>query len=405
MLKLIGNEIYKNFKKKKIIAVAILILLVTIMGCYSTYDDLKNASPKEKLGAAEKYLDYLNKQVESTKLSESEKKTYDIKIDNQKNYINEFKKSLAMNDSNWKKILVDKITELNKKIIGLGASESEGKKEIDFEIKLDKYYINHNISPNDEYKVTSVNMIFQSISFVNLFFLPFIILIMVADVVSGEMSPPTIKMLLTKPVSRQKILLSKFVASVISVSSLMLIFQTIAFFIMGVIFKFGNLAMPKVIGYKYINDPEKLAQNLKGIRQVAGNSVISPFWQVIIVVLLMQLLYIIACTCFCLLLSVIIKKSNSSIGLGFIMLIALTIMNMNFVIANSQEAKISVFDKVIPFLFTTYGDGYMLITGILSYKAGNSLITVMGGISTLIIWSGVCYVIANFMFKRSDILV
>ncbi|MCS4479356.1 ABC transporter permease [Clostridium botulinum] len=65
---------------------------------------------------------------------------------------------------------------------------------------------------------------------------------------SGENNPPTIKFLLSKPISRGKILLSKFIASIISIVLSLFICEFLAFLIIGIAFKFGSLLSPIVVG-------------------------------------------------------------------------------------------------------------------------------------------------------------
>jgi ABC-2 type transport system permease protein len=111
------------------------------------------------------------------------------------------------------------------------------------EIKLNEYRIEQNIPPIETksfwgYITSTVNLI----SVVTMF-----TIIVAAGIVAGEFSWGTIKLLLIRPVSRAKILFSKYVATFIF--ALLMLFSLFLFSVVfgGVIFGFSSIAQPHLV--------------------------------------------------------------------------------------------------------------------------------------------------------------
>lgn len=75
-------------------------------------------------------------------------------------------------------------------------------------VEQQQYYLDHDINPMAPGAPTFVRaFIEQGITL----FIPLLVMIVAIDIVSGERSDGTMKMLLTRPIRRWKILLSKYV--------------------------------------------------------------------------------------------------------------------------------------------------------------------------------------------------
>jgi ABC-2 type transport system permease protein len=70
----------------------------------------------------------------------------------------------------------------------------------------------------------------------------FLSVIIAADSVAGEFSGGTIKLLLIRPVSRTKILLSKYIAVFVYLLFLMLVLFVVSFIVSGLLYGFGSTA-------------------------------------------------------------------------------------------------------------------------------------------------------------------
>src|SRR5680860_799365 len=84
------------------------------------------------------------------------------------------------------------------------------------------------------------------------FFLPLLIIMLAADIVSGESSSGTIKLLLVRNVPRWKILLSKYLTLVILEVIVVFLAFMLSAIISGFFFGFGGWLAPVATGFKVI---------------------------------------------------------------------------------------------------------------------------------------------------------
>lgn len=265
---------------------------------------------------------------------------------------------------------------------------------------MDKYWINHDINPNDyNYKFNATKYMPDILSFFNILFLPILIVLSCSDIISGENNPPTIKFLLSKPISRGKILLSKFIASIISIVLSLFICEFLAFLIIGIAFKFGSLLSPIVVGFKF-----KHMQGIRDIVVIGDKSHIIPMWQFIGETLLFQILFVIACVSVSLLISTLAKSSVYSMSINFIIIIMLTFNNLLMITGSGGSPKSGTISRILPFLFTTYSDGVMILTGNINRFTGITFITPKVSILILISWTIICYLISHLIFTKKIFL-
>lgn len=114
-------------------------------------------------------------------------------------------------------------------------------------IKTTEYIIENNINKTGENNAGSILANFYE---ENMFIIIVIAIIYSAVIVSEEFNKGTIKLLLVRPYSRVKILLSKFIALIIMVMFLTLLMMLMQFFVGGFILGFESLSVP-VIRYDF----------------------------------------------------------------------------------------------------------------------------------------------------------
>lgn len=127
-------------------------------------------------------------------------------------------------DKNWKQNLLEENTALKNQI----DSPATGidRKELQKNLAINQYRINHNIPPETNYHIWNfVNDASQLIELTGLF-----TIIISAGIVSSEFNWGTVKLLLIRPMSRTKILLSKYLT--------VLLF---AFLLLAIVFVFSTL--------------------------------------------------------------------------------------------------------------------------------------------------------------------
>ncbi len=131
---------------------------------------------------------------------------------------------------------------------------------------------------------------------------------MTSDSVSGEFNPSTIKLLLTKPVSRQKVLFSKFMASVLTCILSFLIVKILAFLVLGTVFSFGSFKEPVSFYSRYIADKDLIANTGLGIKPDLSSLKIYSILKLTAFSEVINMLFIMATVSLCLLISTLTKK-------------------------------------------------------------------------------------------------
>ncbi|WP_368491197.1 ABC transporter permease subunit [Clostridium sp. BJN0013] len=340
-----------------------------------------------------------NIKLTNKNLSTKERQNTSNEIEELKITINNLKSLNTAQGDDWKNILHKNVLDLEKLKNKIPKNNITHINSINSKIDMDKYYINHDINPNDyNYTFNATKYISEIFSFLNMLFLSLIVVLGCSDIVSGENNPPTIKVLLTKPISRGKILFSKFIASIISIVLSLLICEFLSFVIIGITFKFGNLLSPIAVGFNF-----KHMDGVQNIIEKGGSSHIIPMWQFIVEVLLLQILFIIACASLSTLISVFFKSSAVSISVNFVVVTILTFTNFLMLTNSGNTPQSSFMLKILPFLFTTYSNGVMLLTGNINRFTGIAFINVKISIFVLIAWTIVCYTIAHFKFTNQDV--
>ncbi|MCS4515868.1 ABC transporter permease [Clostridium botulinum] len=162
-------------------------------------------------------MEYWQKQKEDKNISKKRESEIDQNIKFIERRNKDLKFQIENKNVDWEKRLEKDNNNLKEQ---LKESEKKGESieisEYKQQIAVNDYYLNNNIKPTSDYEITAFNVIPKINVLVGLLIISVIIAIMTSDSVSGEFNPSTIKLLLTKPVSRQKVLFSKFMASVLT---------------------------------------------------------------------------------------------------------------------------------------------------------------------------------------------
>lgn len=231
--------------------------------------------------------------------------------------------------------------------------------------------------------------------------------IMVSHVVSGENKPATIKMLLTKPIKRWKIILSKFIVAVVTVNLIILLLEFISFILLGLIFGFGDASLPVFTDVKYrVVEAAYIAQERGAVVPYAGSGVLISAGSFIVKMLILQVLGVTASIAFCFLMATIIDNTNVSMGLSLIF-IAFThaMINLKIKAYYIQRLKpATVLDKLLVFLFPTYHASLGVIKGSINKNLAVDFITFKFSVILLLVWIGVCYGITHVVFVKKDVV-
>ncbi len=324
LLPLIQNETMKIWKKKRFF---VILLILAILIPIFTYAQMRMAMNNE-----EKFSDWRNQVIQQ---------------------INDYQNALTS----------DRIPE-------------EFKKYRQIMVQQLTYYLENDVNPSAPNAVTFTR------GFVNnavTLFIPLLVLAIGSDLVSGERSSGTIKMLLTRPVRRWKILLAKLIALIFYISLTMLSTLVLCYAISGVFFGYGGWQLPVFTGFQ-INGAEVDSSSVRAV----------PHWLYIMMQAGLAWFSALIVGLLALMVSVLVRSTAASIVTMMATIIAGTILaNM----ASSWDAAKYIFS--VNLQLTSYLDGSPPpIEGM----------TLLFSIGVLSVWGIAALIVSFGVFTKQDIL-
>jgi ABC-2 type transport system permease protein len=280
-----------------------------------------------------------------------------------------------MGTSDWRALLQQQIVDTQNRLASNRVPE-EWKEFMRLRIQVQQYYLDHDINPSAPGAPTFVRkFVEESISL----FLPLLVVVVAADIVSSEYGQGTIKLLLSRPVRRWKILLSKYVALLLVTSLLLLIAGILAYLISGIVFGYGGWDMPVLTGFQ-----------MKGEHLITDYVHLVPQWKYILMALGLAWFTCTAVATLSFMVSVLVRSTAASMG---IMLAAVIAGNLLVQLAPSWTTlKYLAFTNL---QLTDYLSGApILIEGM----------SLPFSLSVLSLWSAAALVIAFAVFIRRDVL-
>ncbi|HEX7056854.1 MAG TPA: ABC transporter permease [Bacilli bacterium] len=277
--------------------------------------------------------------------------------------------------ADWHVIVQQKITDYTNSL-GSARVPQEWKNWRKVQIQQLQYYLDHDVDPSAPNGVTF------AIGFMNnavTLFIPLLVLAVASDLVSGERSSGTIKMLLARPVARWKVLTGKLISLLMFTSLIVLLTAALAYLISGAVFGYGGWSMPLFTGF-----------------QIAGADVIDvnvhavPGWLYMIMQGGLIWFAALAVACLSFMVTVLVRSTAASIVIMMAAIIAGGILtNM----ASSWKAAKYLF--VVNLSLTDY------LQGNLPPIPGMSL---PFSLAVLTIWALAALCVAYAVFLRQDIL-
>ncbi|GAA0179770.1 ABC transporter permease [Clostridium sediminicola] len=397
MFTLIKNETIKLLKRTKTLVTFIAFLLLTVLITFSTYKMIENnkkwQDPDYKIQMAQENINRYKADKTSSDVDKDYQNQIDELIKNEEANIEQYKLEKEQGKVDWK-VTVNKTIEDSKNLLKDETLTKESKESIQQQLDLNEYYIANNIEPNDNV-FNAYNALGTIIMILGSIFLAIGLAIFASDMVSGEYTPPTMKVLLIQPVSRGKVLFSKFISIALTCVTLIVSVEILTFLFVGVFFGFGSSNYPVVVGKKFYFDKIVSSNAAPQIKEILGSSHIAPIWKVTLQGVLLQILFIIAVVAFVFLISTVMKSSMLSMSLSNVTIVAL------FIIPNLSHS----IKKVMPYCFITYGNSYALLDGSLNMGYNTPFITPLSASLVMSIWIVVCYLISHFVFVKKDVLI
>lgn len=196
MINLIQNEMMKLVAKKKLLVIAAIIAVLVALFTYAQYKTVENQ--RHKLGT-----------------------------------------------SDWRAILQQQIIDIQNRLSSSRLSD-EWKKELQINLQQQQYYLDHDINPSEPGAPTFMRMFLENS--IDLF-LPLMVMVIASDMVSSEHSLGSIKLLLTRPVRRWRVLLSKYITLCLAISLIVAITGFISYLISGMVFGYSGWQAPVITGF------------------------------------------------------------------------------------------------------------------------------------------------------------
>lgn len=390
MLGLIKNEFMKLLLRKKFLITSIVFGLLSILVCVGIILINNMMTPEFQVKTQQSVIDQLEKNKADAK-TEKEKAQIDNQITQAQMYLEVAKNKPKEDDPNWK-LNIESTIAMLKENMDASPDLSKEKEHYRKQLITYEYLLENNIRPMSDTSPKGLNAFTGLIAFLGSLFVSIIIAIISSDSVSAEYTPPTLKMLLTRPVSRGKVLAAKFITAFISSCGIIIGIQLLATFIMGLIFGFGDPSYPISFGTDYNITTLNAMQGKEAI-PVFNSSQVTTLLNFVISSILLQVLYILATTSFFFMLSTLLRSSSISMAISIVTIVAVNILG-----------AIKYTKVVLPFLFTSYGDVTSVIQGTIKEYTLSSLPTPLFSAIILLLWSVVPYIISHLVFTKRDIL-
>ena len=322
---LIQNEMMKLLAKKRLLIIGVIVAILVILFTYAQYKQVEEQ--REKLGT-----------------------------------------------DDWRTALQEQIIDMQNRL-GSGRLLDEWREQIQVTIKQQQYYLDHNINPSEPGAATFTRMFMENASDL---FIPLLVMIVASDLVSSENSQGTIKLLLTRPVQRWKILLSKYVSLLLAISIIVVMTTVLSYLLSGMIFGYQGWNAPIITGFE-VQDGNV---DTSGVRLL-------PQWQLLFmdVGLVWYVAVVVGTLAF--MLSVLIRSTPAGMGIMLAALISGAILT-NMV--SSWESAQYFF--MVNLTLTDYLNGEAPpIEGM----------TLFSSIATLCVWWVAALVISFVAFIRKDV--
>jgi ABC-2 type transport system permease protein len=209
--------------------------------------------------------------------------------------------------------------------------------------------------------------------------LPLLAIVFASDIVSGEFQQGTIKLLLTRPVRRSRVLASKLVALFLAITLTVLFGGVVAYLLGGVAYGYAGWGAPVLTGFRIGGE----TFDPSGVRSIA-------LWKETVLVFGLAWFAALCVGAIAMLTSVLLRSTAASMGTMLAALIAGTILPR---LAPSWDAQRFLFVTSLP-LPDYYSGSPPPIPGL----------TVSFAAAVLAAWALVATAVAFVVFQRRDVL-
>ncbi|BCJ95775.1 ABC transporter permease [Anaerocolumna cellulosilytica] len=397
---LVINEFVKLFSKKKTyIILALFVLLSGVLVYVSETQErnyLKYNSPEYRISNLESEISYQQTYVSG--LEENETEDVKEEIISARAYLTSLEEQLEQakldlevrSEFDWREYAKERIENIQADLED--ESNQDSKAYLEQELERLTMSLEHNVRPDDESYNTGINYYVGNIILVASVFLAFGLILFNADCVSNEYNPATLKFLLIQPVSRIKVLLSKYIVMLFSSLGLIMLTQFVFFLGVGLVKGFGSFARPMLVGVQY----EYIIENGKEVlSQIMGSGHYISLSEYLLRGLFLQGLFIVVMVTFIFMISTLVKSSVVSITVAIS-----TILGTNIVYMLSTTYR-----RLSAFIFLQYTEIEGILSGRIISYTGSLAFTLPTVIIVSVISTVVFLTISLVVFKKRDIQI
>lgn len=262
----------------------------------------------------------------------------------------------------------------------------------DIQIRQLEYHLSHNIKPIPEWETTSYKSVQSLITLISLIFLPMLVVILVSDIVSGETTSGTIKLLLVRPISRVKILFGKWIVSMLATLVLSLSFLAAMWVLNIGLFGTKGALEPVLVNIKYTFEKqfEHGTTFVNAIPHLA-HAYFVPSYLFILVGILLTAFAMLAVASLSFLFSTLFKSAMVSTGVAFA-----------FVIIGQIFVQMIHNGHYVLWLFSVHLDLLAHWTGDMS-RSFEMNVPLSLGTGVILAWIIVPLILALMYFRKKDI--
>jgi len=278
--------------------------------------------------------------------------------------------------SDWRQVLQQQLIDIKRR---MDSPYMDDDRRANLRVRAEQmqFYLDEDINPLEVSAVTfSTKFIEQSL----LFLLPLLMIILSADIVSGELSGGTIKLLLVRGVSRWKILLSKYITIILLEALVMFFVLIFSIGVSGIFFGYGGWTTPVVTGFKVVAG-----------KLVTSDIVNVPGWKYLMMTYGLAYFVAVVVGSVSFMISTLVRSTAASIGIVLSTLIGGTLLT-NFL----EDWKLPRYFFTANLRLTDY------ISGSLNPIEGMDMTF---SLTVLSVWIIISIFVSFAYFTRRDILV
>ena len=325
MNRLVQNEMMKLLAKKRLIVIAVIVAVLVGLFTYAQYK--QSLERQEKLGTTD-----------------------------------------------WRASVQTSIIDITNRLSSSGMSD-DIRERMQITLKQQQYYLDHDINPSEPGAPTFMRIFIENSG---MMLIPLLVIVIASDLVSSEHSLGSIKLLLTRPVQRWRILVSKYISLLLAISIIMAIVGILSFLLSGIVFGYKGMDAPVITGFS----AQAGNLDISRVRMISQwKFLLMDFglaWFVAVVVGTLSFM-----------LSVLIRSTAAGMGIMLAALVSGSILST--MISSWESAKYL-------FMVNLNLTGYL--SGIAPPIEG---MTLLFSISVLVVWWLLALLISFFVFTRQDV--